>query len=58
MQNTDNPTKGYWLDGLPENLDPRALKLYYLPYDSKADNMIDIGTEVKETERDFWINIF
>ena len=42
--NTDNPTKGYWMDGLPENLDPRALKLYYLPYDSNADNTMDIGS--------------
>ena len=33
------------MDGLPENLDPRALKLYYLPYDSNADNTIDIGSE-------------
>lgn len=58
VQNTDNPTKGYWLDGLPENLDPRALKLYYLPYDSKADNMIDIGTEVKKLKGTFGLISF
>lgn len=58
VQNTDNPTKGYWLDGLPENLDPRALKLYYLPYDSKADNMIDIDTEVKKLKGTFGLISF
>jgi hypothetical protein len=56
--NTDNPTKGYWMDGLPENLDPRALKLYYLPYDSNADNTIDIGSEVKKYKGTFGLISF
>ena len=41
---TDNPTKGYWLDGIPENLDPRALRLYCLPNDQSADNFKDYGS--------------
>ena len=41
---TDNPTKGYWMDGIPENLDPRALRLYCLPNDQAADNFRDYGS--------------
>ena len=41
---TDNPTKGYWMDGIPENLDPRALRLYCLPNDVDADNFRDYGS--------------
>ena len=41
---TDNPTKGFWMDGIPENLDPRALRLYCLPNDKAADNFIDYGS--------------
>ena len=41
---TDNPTKGYWLDGIPENLDPRALRIYCLPNDKDADNFKDYGS--------------
>ena len=37
VANTDNPTKQYWLDGMPENLDPRALKIFCLPDDENAD---------------------
>lgn len=41
VANTDNPTKQYWMDGIPENLDPRALKIFCLPYDAEAENYID-----------------
>lgn len=41
VANTDNPTKQYWLDGIPENLDPRALKIFCLPDDTEAENYID-----------------
>lgn len=30
---TDNPTAPYWLDGLPNKIDPRAYKLFALPGD-------------------------
>lgn len=41
---TDNPTKQYWLDGVPENLDPRALRIYCLPNDVNANNFQDYGS--------------
>lgn len=41
VANTDNPTKQYWMDGIPGNLDPRALKIFCLPDDAEAENYID-----------------
>ena len=35
---TDNPTKQLWMDGIPEHLDPRALKVWCLTNDEKAEN--------------------
>ena len=47
---TDNPTKGYWIDGIPENLDPRALRIYCIPGDKAADNFKDYGSsDIKNT---------
>lgn len=46
---TDNPTKGFWLDGIPENLDPRALRIYCIPGDKKADNFKDYGSSSVES---------
>lgn len=43
--NTDDPTKQYWLDGIPEKLDPRALKMFWLVNDTKAENMIDASSK-------------
>ncbi|WP_368330421.1 SusD/RagB family nutrient-binding outer membrane lipoprotein [Phocaeicola vulgatus] len=51
VANTDNPTKQYWLDGMPENLDPRALKIFCLPDDENADNYIDKYND--RTAKDF-----
>ena len=31
--NSDNPTKGYFFDGIPSYIDPRAFELFYLPGD-------------------------
>ena len=45
---TDNPTKGYWIDGIPENLDPRALRIYCIPGDKAADNFRDYGSSDEE----------
>ena len=47
---TDNPTNGYWMDGIPENLDPRALRLYCLPNDQAADNFIDYGSTTRHDQ--------
>ena len=51
VANTDNPTKQYWLDGMPENLDPRALKIFCLPDDENAENYIDKYND--RTAKDF-----
>ena len=51
VANTDNPTKQYWLDGIPENLDPRALKIFCLPDDENAENYIDKYND--RTAKDF-----
>lgn len=51
VANTDNPTKQYWLDGMPENLDPRALKIFCLPDDENAENYIDKYND--KTAKDF-----
>ena len=44
-ENTDNPTKQYWLDGVPENIDPRGLVLFCLSNDTIAENFIDKGSK-------------
>jgi hypothetical protein len=31
---TNNPFSAYWLDGLPQNIDPRAYQIFYLPGNS------------------------
>lgn len=41
---TDNPTKQFWMDGIPENIDPRGLKIFCLPNDQNAENFIDKGS--------------
>lgn len=51
VANTDNPTKQYWLDGMSENLDPRALKIFCLPDDENAENYIDKYND--RTAKDF-----
>ena len=51
VANTDNPTKQYWLDGMPENHDPRALKIFCLPDDENAENYIDKYND--RTAKDF-----
>ncbi len=42
---TDNPTKQLWMDGIPEHLDPRALKVWCLTNDEKAENFPDQGSQ-------------
>lgn len=53
VANTDNPTKQFWLDGMPASLDPRAIKIYCLPDDANADNYIDKYNN--NTAKDFGI---
>ena len=42
--NTDNPTKQFWMDGIPANIDPRGLKVWMIPNDTKAENFQDKGS--------------
>ena len=49
-QCTDNPTNNFWLDGIPENLDPRALRIYCLPNDTKANNFMNYGSADKDSK--------
>ena len=46
-ENTDNPTKQYWLNGIPENLDPRALVLFCLSNDTIATNFVNKGSKAE-----------
>lgn len=46
-ENTDNPTKQFWMDGIPANIDPRGLKLFCLPNDPDAENFVDKGSVEK-----------
>lgn len=46
---TDNPLKDFWLDGMPENLDPRALVLFTLPTDENVHPIGDVSVDVKNT---------
>lgn len=50
VANTDDPTKQYWLDGIPENLDPRALKMFWMVNDNKATNAVT--SDIKNTKID------
>ncbi len=39
--NTDDPTKQFFLDGIPAKVDPRSFKLFFLPFDSESSIYID-----------------
>ena|SRR5690242_3274926 len=40
---TNNPFAPYWLDGLPQNIDPRAYQIFYMPGNS-SDPSFPSGT--------------
>ncbi len=40
---TNNPVTGYWLDGLPNTIDPRAYQIFYMPGNS-SDPSFPSGT--------------
>lgn len=41
--NTDDPMKQYLLDGIPEKLDPRGLKMFWMVNDNAAKNAVPNG---------------
>lgn len=52
-EHTDNPSKQFWMDGIPHSVDPRSFKLHFLPGDKKAFNYstyADGETEVRGKE--------
>lgn len=46
---TNDPSAGYWLDGLPNKIDPRALKAFFIPGDFDNQNFFDNGDDSKKT---------
>lgn len=55
---TNDPSAGYWLDGLPNKIDPRAYKAFYIPGDLTNSNysMYPSWTEDAKTNVDTLIN--
>ncbi len=52
---TNEPTAGYWLDGLPNTIDPRAYKMYIIPGDvgnSDFNSYPSWDNSATTTERD------
>ena len=39
---TDNPSKGFWMDGIPYSVDPRGFKLFFLPEDLESENFAPV----------------
>ncbi|WP_022829292.1 SusD/RagB family nutrient-binding outer membrane lipoprotein [Sphingobacterium paucimobilis] len=46
---TNDPSAGYWLDGLPNKIDPRALKAFFIPGDINNPNFFLNGDDSKKT---------
>ncbi|MCS4166790.1 MULTISPECIES: SusD/RagB family nutrient-binding outer membrane lipoprotein [Sphingobacterium] len=52
---TNDPSAGYWLDGLPNKIDPRALKAFFIPGDFSNQNFFMNGDD-SETTVDTLVN--
>ncbi|WP_129717799.1 SusD/RagB family nutrient-binding outer membrane lipoprotein [Pedobacter sp. SYP-B3415] len=48
---TNDPSAGYWLDGLPNTIDPRAYKAFIIPGDVSNPAFADNGNDSKNTKR-------
>jgi len=46
---TNDPSAGYWLDGLPNKIDPRALKAFFIPGDFDNSNFFKNGKDSETT---------
>ncbi|MBE8719981.1 SusD/RagB family nutrient-binding outer membrane lipoprotein [Sphingobacterium sp. Ka21] len=46
---TNDPSAGYWLDGLPNKIDPRAYKAFFIPGDFTNSNFLADNNEAKIT---------
>jgi len=47
---TDNPTAGYWYNGLHETIDPRMYVLYYIPGNTKSGSFPSAGSVSENTK--------
>ncbi len=47
---TNDPSAGYWLDGLPNKIDPRAYKAFFIPGDFENPNFISGNDNAKVTK--------
>jgi hypothetical protein len=57
---TNDPTAGFWLDGLPNSIDPRAYKTFPIPGDVNNPDMNKYptwGNDYTVTERDLIIGL-
>ncbi|ROH98502.1 SusD/RagB family nutrient-binding outer membrane lipoprotein [Chryseobacterium sp. G0240] len=52
---TNDPSAGYWLDGLPNKIDPRAYKTFYIPgdFDSPVYSLYPTYTNQAKTNYGF-----
>jgi hypothetical protein len=48
---TNDPSAGYWFDGLPFTIDPRAYKTFIIPGDFSNPNFTNSGTAATTTKR-------
>ncbi|WP_295771555.1 SusD/RagB family nutrient-binding outer membrane lipoprotein [uncultured Mucilaginibacter sp.] len=48
---TNDPSAGYWFDGLPFTIDPRAYKTFIIPGDITNPNFTNSGTAATTTKR-------
>ena len=49
---TNDPSAGYWFDGLPYTIDPRAYEAFIIPGDTTNANFFDSGESATTTRRD------
>lgn len=40
---TNDPSRGYWLDGLPNKIDPRAYRAFFIPLDVNSSTFFRYG---------------
>jgi len=55
---TNDPSAGYWLDGLPNKIDPRAYKAFYIPGDLSNSNysLYPSWTDDAKTQEEVLVN--
>lgn len=50
---SNNPSNGFWLDGLPNTIDPRAIKTFYIPGEySNSNNRYQYSASMRQHKQD------